>query len=79
MKANEWIATDRAAVEKDIARLGIDGAARYQMDLIEDRMASGDARWADISEDDMRAALVALGGGPAPDDSQDGEGTTAAS
>lgn len=61
-KAKEWIATDRRAVEKDVARLGIDGAAAYQIDLINDRLASGDKRWEGVSEDEMREALTEMGG-----------------
>jgi hypothetical protein len=55
--ATEWIRTDRNACRKDVARLGLDAATDYHMDLIADRAASGDDRWNDITRDDMRAAL----------------------
>lgn len=55
--ASEWIQTDLNAVTKDITRLGLDGAVEYQMDLINDRKASGDDRWDCITAEEMRAEL----------------------
>lgn len=55
--ATEWIATDQKSVMDDIARLGIEGAANYQMDLIRDRQSCGDHRWDGITAAEMREAL----------------------
>ena len=58
--AQEWIETDKLAVANDIERLGADGAARYQMELIAERVANGDRRWGGITEAAMLEALSAL-------------------
>lgn len=58
--ASDWINTDRASVVKDIERLGVDGAAEYQMDLIEQATERGDGRWNGITLEDMVEALVEL-------------------
>lgn len=58
--AQDWVDTDKYAVKKDIARLGVEAAAEYQMDLIIDRAASGDDRWDGITIEDMTETLEAL-------------------
>ena len=59
--AQEWISTDKPACIADVTRLGLDGAADYQMGLIVDRSAAGDDRWDDITEEEMRDALAEIG------------------
>jgi hypothetical protein len=58
--AQDWIDTDPNACRDDVKRLGLDAAVEYQLSLIIDRAASGDDRWDDITEDDMREALSNL-------------------
>lgn len=58
--AQEWINTDNNACLADVKRLGLDGATDYQMNLIIDRSASGDTRWDEITEKEMKAALEEL-------------------
>lgn len=58
--ADEWIRTDPEGVRRDVIRLGLEDALEYQFWLIADRQASGDRRWDDITEAQMRAALVEL-------------------
>lgn len=55
--ASDWIATNRRAIYRDIKRLGLEGAADYQMMLIGDRHAIGEYRWDSISREDMLVAL----------------------
>jgi len=59
--AQEWINTDKQACIADLKRLGLDGAADYQMGLIVDRSAVGDDRWDGITEEEMRDALAEIG------------------
>jgi len=56
--AQEWIDTDPQSIDGDIARLGIDGAAVYEMDLISDCGSSGDDRWGAITLEAMAEALT---------------------
>ena len=58
--AQDWINTDLQACIKDVARLGLDEAVTYSMDMITERTAGGDPRWHDISKADMRKALAQL-------------------
>jgi hypothetical protein len=60
--AHDWIATDKNACKEDVKRLGLDGAADYQMGLIIDRSAAGDTRWDDITEEEMKEALEEIAG-----------------
>jgi D-mannonate dehydratase len=55
--AMEWVRTDVKAVRNDVSRLGLDGAVEYQMDLVEDRKASGDHRYDEITPEQMRKAV----------------------
>lgn len=57
-RAYDWVNTDAAACRKDVERLGLEGAVEYQLDLIEDRKATGDDRWDSITDEQMREALV---------------------
>ena len=59
--AQEWINTDKQACIADLKRLGLDGAADYQMGMIVDRSAAGDTRWDEITEEEMREALEEIG------------------
>ena len=59
-KAEEWIRTEEQAVRRDVARLGLEAAVEYEMDLIADREAMGDTRWTGITHEEMRAALAGL-------------------
>ena len=43
--ARDWIATDPDAIRDDVARLGVRGAALYQLDLMRGARTSGDTRW----------------------------------
>jgi hypothetical protein len=55
--AREWIRTDLHGCLADIARLGIEDAAEYQIDLAMDRAASGDDRWDGLTVEALREAL----------------------
>lgn len=60
----EWIRSDTESCRSDVARLGLDCATEYNMDLIADRAFCDDHRWDAATEHDMRTALAALEANP---------------
>ena len=58
--AEGWIATDSEAVRQDVRRLGLEGAADYQLELARESAERGDARWAPLCEADEEAATAAM-------------------
>lgn len=56
-----WIKTDEPSVKEDIRRLGLRGAAKYNIDLINESISKGDKRWVAISTADLIEAFHQMG------------------
>ena len=52
--AEDWLATDTVTALEELANLGIEGAAQYNLRLIAEATAKGDDRWYGVTIEDMR-------------------------
>lgn len=61
--ARSWIATDPTGAKQDVARLGLQKAATYNMRMLRERISDGETHWKGITRADMLGALRKLGRG----------------
>ena len=55
--ARGWVTTEPSVCLEDVQRLGLDEAAKYNLDLIAEQTADGDDTWKDATLEALREAL----------------------